>query len=234
MSFANRCFLEMFKVKQKVDVKAVMFDLDGTLADSLEDIADSMNLVLDNSGFPTHGLDSYKDFVGAGMEALVSLALPEDARTDEVMASCLQKVRDEYEQRQTNKTKIYDGIAELLSALSERRLPLAILSNKPHGPALSVVKKILGHWDFAEILGAGADAPKKPDPSGALLLAERMGILPGEFIYLGDTGIDMETAKGAGMFAVGVLWGFRTARELLAAGAEELIDHPLDLLRLIK
>jgi len=221
-------------VRTKNTFKAIIFDLDGTLLDSLEDIADSMNSVLTRNGLPCREVAEYKNFVGAGMEKLVFLSLPEGARTTENLENCLTQVRAEYEIKQTNKTKPYPGVPELLDALTQFGVRLAILSNKPHDSTLSVVGRLLEKWKFEEVIGAGASAQKKPDPCGAILIAERMGVSPKDFIYLGDTGIDMETANRAGMFAVGVLWGFRAEEELLTSGAKALIEKPMDLLSLIK
>jgi phosphoglycolate phosphatase len=210
--------------------RAVLFDLDGTLVDSLEDIADSMNAVLARLGVPEHPVDAYRYFVGEGMEMLVRRALPDGRDDDTTLTSALLAVRAEYAKRSVRKTRPYPGIPELLDTLAGREIPVAVLSNKPHAPTLDLVGRLLGSWSFAAVLGAGPDRPRKPDPAGAFEIAGELGIAPTEWFYLGDTATDMQTARAAGMGAVGVLWGFRTADELTAAGAELLLPHPLDLL----
>jgi len=214
--------------------KAVLFDLDGTLVDTLEDLADSMNSVLGHNRFPVHGLEEYKYFVGAGMEDLVRQAIPESFRHDgEIVAKCLESMREEYGRRWKDKTRPYEGIPELLDALTQRGVKMAILSNKPDDSAKRVAAELLGGWRFEAVLGERPSVPRKPDPTAAIQIAEQLAIPAHEFAYLGDTIIDMQTGNGAGMYAVGVLWGFRKADELLAGGAKALIGKPLDLLELL-
>ncbi len=213
--------------------RAVIFDLDGTLLDSLEDLADSMNAVLLRSGLPTHPLDAYRYFVGEGIEMLVRRAVPEPERTPERLALHAAAMRAEYEIRSVVKTRPYPGVPGLLDALQSREVPTAILSNKPHEATVDVVARLLGRWSFRAVLGARPSAPKKPDPAGALEIAAGLGVPPGEILYLGDTATDMRTARAAAMKAVGALWGFRTADELREAGAEFLARNPADLLDLL-
>jgi len=214
-----------------MNFKAVIFDLDGTLLDTIEDLADSMNEVLAGFGFPGHDLQAYKFFVGEGVEVLVRRALPGESQSEELVQQCLKNYREAYGKRWDQKTRPYDGVPEMLDALTGLRLPLAILSNKPHDLSRLVVAKLLPRWDFKRVFGARASVPKKPDPAGALEIAQELMISPEHFLYLGDTAIDMKTALAAGMFPVGALWGFRTAEELTAAGARVLIEKPLDLLQ---
>jgi phosphoglycolate phosphatase len=211
--------------------KAVIFDLDGTLVDSLEDLAGSMNKVLKDRGFLCHDLEAYKFFIGDGIETLVRRALPEKEQTREILAGCTEALRSEYNRNWANKTCLYQGIPELLDSLTVRGLLLNILSNKPDEFTKLAVAKFLSNWQFAFALGARPQMPKKPDPAGALKIAGALAIPTGEILYVGDTGIDMETATRAGMFAVGVLWGFRSEEELLAGGAKAVVTKPEELLR---
>lgn len=213
--------------------KAVLFDLDGTLIDSLEDIANSMNTVLTRFGYPTHHIQSYKYFVGDGMENLVLRSLPETHKSEEIVSLCFNAVKEEYGKHWADNLHAYDGITQLLDELQMRNLKLTILSNKPNDLTKIVVTKFLSNWNFEEVFGAHPNMPKKPNPMAAKLIAKKIDILPGEFIYLGDTDTDMETANAAGMYAVGALWGFRTAEELISSGAQTLIKYPLDLLKLL-
>lgn len=215
--------------------KAVIFDLDGTLLDSLEDLADSMNTVLEKCGFPTYPIDNYKYFVGDGMYTLVKRALPESERKDEkTVKKCFLMMKEEYDRRWDNKTRPYSQIPELLNTLDQLGVKKAVLSNKLHEFTKAVVSNLLSDWKFEVVLGQRAQVPKKPDPTGALEIAERLDISPNKFLYLGDTDVDMKTANRAKMHAVGVLWGFREADELLENGAKTLIENPLQLLDLLE
>jgi len=209
---------------------AVLFDLDGTLLDTLEDLADSVNTVLSHFGFPKQGLEAYKYWIGPGFEELIRRAIPAGYRNGATVAECTAAARREYSKRWTQKTRPYPGIPELLDALTNRGVRIAILSNKPDDFTKVIVAELLPHWHFELIIGARHSVPKKPNPTVALEIAERLEIPPCEFLYLGDSGTDMETARSAGMYPVGVLWGFRTATELKACGAKMLIENPSDLL----
>jgi len=212
-----------------MNVRAIIFDLDGTLLDTLEDLGDAMNQVLRELEFPTHDLEAYKYFVGDGVEMLVRRALPKESLTEELVQQCLKVYREEYRRRWDHKTRPYDGVPEMLDALTEMELPLAVLSNKPDDFSKLVVSKLLSKWRFQVVFGVRPSVPKKPDPAAAFEIAALLDIPPSQFLYLGDTGTDMKTAVAAGMFPVGALWGFRTAEELKANGARVLIENPLDL-----
>ena len=213
-------------------MEAVVFDLDGTLLNTLEDLADSMNAVLAVRRFPTHQPDAYRYFVGEGVEMLVRRSLPH-AASDESVLQCIDAMKAEYAVRWAHKTSAYDGIPELLDALTGRGLRLAVLSNKPDEFTRMAVAELLKPWSFEAVCGARPDLPKKPDPTGARRLAAALAIAPERCLYLGDTRTDMETALAAGMFAVGATWGFRPRSELEAAGAEALVDEPGEVLALL-
>jgi phosphoglycolate phosphatase len=213
---------------------AVLFDLDGTLLDTLADLGDSMNTVLSSLGYPVHRMDAYRYFVGDGIENLVLRSLPEAARADEALVrESVRKMRAEYSARWKDKTRLYDGIAELLDTLLAWGVKTAILSNKPHPAVLEVVAHFLGKWRFDAVLGARPGVPIKPDPGSAAEVCRLLDAPPEAFLYLGDTNTDMITAGLAGMFSVGVLWGFRTEEELRASGAKALIHRPLEALGLL-
>lgn len=210
--------------------QAVLFDLDGTLADSIEDIADSMNRTLRHFGFPEHSCDAYKYFVGKGLRNLTEVTLPEDRRDEQTIEACFRFLMNDYRGNYLNKTRLYDGMADLLDALSARGMKLAVLSNKADEITSKVCEVLLSPWSFQLILGATDRFPRKPEPDAALFIAGELGVLPEHFLYLGDTGIDMKTANAAGMMPVGVTWGFRREDELRNNGAGIIINHPLDLL----
>ena len=212
---------------------AILFDLDGTLLNTLEDLADATNRALARFGFPAHELAAYNYFVGDGMRNLILRTLAEDHRDDETVAKTSKAFQEEYARNWADKTVPYDGVPELLDALTERGVPMAILSNKPHEFTKLCVAKLLPGRDFKVVAGVSDVTPKKPDPAGALGVAERLGVPPAEFLYVGDTNTDMQTANAAGMFAVGVTWGFRPASELTANGAKVLIHKPDELLGLL-
>ncbi len=208
---------------------AIIFDLDGTLLDTLQDLALSVNAVLKKNGLQAHPVDAYRYFVGDGIDILVKRAFPEQFTVDGKLGHIVRAVKEEYSRRWSDHTVPYPGIPELLSYLEKISIPKGIFSNKPHEFALLTVQKLLPDWDFVEILGIGAETPRKPDPQGALRIAERIGLEPGTIVYLGDTDTDMKTAVRGGFYPVGALWGFRPAAELKAGGAEFLAEKPLDL-----
>jgi phosphoglycolate phosphatase len=215
----------------KYDLRAVLFDLDGTLADSLADLANATNFALTQLGCPTHPPESYRYFVGDGARELCARALPPDKQnlTDET----LRLMREHYDAHCFNLTKLYPGIPELISALTERGLRLAVLSNKPD----VFTKRMIVHYfkpsPFAIVRGQLPNIPLKPDPTAALQIAQELGIPPAQWLYLGDTDTDMRTAIGAGMHAVGVLWGFRDREELIKSGAEHIVAQPEQVLGLL-
>lgn len=213
--------------------KAVIFDLDGTLLDTIEDLTEAMNAALAKMGYPLRSVEECKKLVGDGLDTYVRRALPAGARDDAAAAARLKVLmRDEYRARCDRKTRPYDGIPELLKGLTGRGVRMAVLSNKPHEATTTVMNLYFSGWPFEVVSGAQEGIPVKPDPQSALDIARRMGLDPSKFVYLGDTNTDMQTATAAGMFAVGALWGFRTAQELTSNGALLLIEKPADLLAL--
>ncbi|MFA5553247.1 MAG: HAD family hydrolase [Phycisphaerae bacterium] len=214
--------------------KAVLFDLDGTLLDTLKDLADSMNLALEQLGFKTHPAEAYKYIVGDGIETMARRALPENNRDSKSISKCIELTRQNYSRLWSVNTKPYPQITELLNELQKRNITMAVLSNKPDDFTKKMTVHFLGDYDFKEIRGAGPQTPIKPNPSAALRIAAQNQISPEQFVYLGDTGTDMKTAVVAGMYPVGVLWGFRKADELIKTGAKLLIKNPLEVLRLFE
>lgn len=215
--------------------RAVLFDLDGTLLDTLEDLADAVNAALAMLGFPAHPVDAYRFFVGDGVETLMRRVLPAAAASDGVLLSrAVDLQRAEYRTRWHAKTRPYPGIPQLLAELERRHVPMAILSNKPDAFVDEMVRHFLPGVRFEAARGARPGVPVKPDPGSALEVAAEMGVRPADFLYLGDTNTDMRTALGAGMMPVGALWGFRTERELRESGAVELVARPMDLVDLLR
>jgi len=213
--------------------RALIFDLDGTLLDTLADLADSGNAALAALGLPEHETDAYRYFVGLGVEELVLRMLPEDRRDPATMKEAGAVLIDEYKRRWKDKTRPYAGINELLEGLRQRGLPVCVLSNKPQAYTDLTVNAFFPGWPFAAVRGSRPEVPNKPHPAGALALAAELGLAPGSIIFVGDSATDMKTARGAGMLPVGVLWGFRDADELNENGARHLLDQPTDLLALL-
>lgn len=214
--------------------KGIIFDLDGTLADTLTDIASSMNRVLQERGYPVHPVDDYKHLIGRGLENLVTSSLPKDYRLPSITTACLASFIEDYRDNCLVHTHLYPGIESLLFRLQAMGLKLAVFSNKADDLTRIIVKSLMPDISFSKIIGARPDYPKKPDPSGARLISDFLNILPEQMIYMGDSDVDMLTARGAGMFAVGVLWGFRTKEELLLNGADHLLSDPNELMALLE
>lgn len=221
-------------MKSKMKHKAVVFDLDGTLLDTLDDLADSLNRVLQAKGFPPHPVDLYRYFVGDGAAMLVTRALPQEKRNTELVNDCLGAFRKDYGLNWKVKTKLYAGVPELLNTLTAKNIQMAIFTNKPQNFAELCIQEFLSGWNFAMVVGQKEGFPMKPDPAGAYDIAQTLNIPVQEFLYLGDSGVDMTTAINAGMFPVGASWGFRSEKELREHGALEVINQPTDLLKVLK
>ncbi len=213
--------------------KAVLFDLDGTLLDTLEDLADSMNAALVNLGQQTHPIDAYRFFIGDGMDKLVERVLPTTMRDAHTCAQLKAGMEEEYSRRWNAKSRPYPGVPDLLSGLAQRAVPMVVLSNKPEPFTVKAVAELLPQWNFSIVRGARPNVPTKPDPTAAVEIATALGIAPANFLYLGDTNTDMQTAQGAGMYALGAAWGFRPGEELVQSGARRLLQTPGELLDLL-
>jgi phosphoglycolate phosphatase len=211
--------------------QAVMFDLDGTLADTLRDIADAANHALAQLGRPTFPVPKYRYLVGQGARWLMTTALgPGHA---DLVERGLALFRAHYALHGLDHTGPYSGIAELLDELSRQELKLAVLSNKPDSAVRAMMAGVFSRWRFDAASGEIEGGPLKPNPAAALRIATRLGIEPAAWLYVGDTSVDMLTAVAAGMFPVGVLWGFRDEPELRESGAKVIIRQPLELLDLL-
>jgi phosphoglycolate phosphatase len=192
----------------------------------LTDIAHAANAGLKQLGFPTHPVESYKRFVGDGAGCLARRVMPEDHQDDQTVERCREIIAAEYAKCWADNTRLYPGAPELLAELHERGIPMAVLSNKPHESTRMVVEGYFPDHYFQVVRGSLPSVPIKPNPAGALQIAEELDILPERFVYLGDTDTDMRTAVAAGMFPAGALWGFRTAEELIENGAKILLKTP--------
>lgn len=230
-------------------IRAVIFDMDGTLLDTLADIAHSINSTLGRHGFPPHPVAAYRTMVGSGMRQSVLRALGLDDRaavgavperaggsarvSDDLVTRMVDEVNETYAADPVGRTGFYDGVPEMLNEISSRSVPMAVLSNKPDRLVQIIAGRFLDRWSFTEIRGQRDGFPKKPDPAAAHALAEGLGIEPANILFLGDSDIDILTARRAGMMAVGALWGFRDRAELVQAGADAVVSHPREVVDLL-
>jgi phosphoglycolate phosphatase len=213
--------------------KALIFDLDGTLIDSLEDIAICANMVLKQFGLPTHAIKDYKSFVGAGAQVLMENCTPENS-SKELVKNMIKEFKIIYDQNMKNNTFPYEGINELLEFLTKDNYKIGVLSNKPHKFTLQYINKLFKNYNMIEVHGQKDEVPRKPNPIAAINIAKAFDLPCEDIYFVGDTNIDMQTAKNAGMIAVGVKWGFRTVKELEDNGADFIVNKPLDILKLLK
>lgn len=215
----------------------IILDLDGTLADTLRDVAVCMNEVLRNHGMQEYPEESYRRFIGGGLYDLIKMTAGDhgSSGSDKIFLNSLaEDFRILYEKNAVVHTILYPGIAEILTRLEELNIKKAILSNKLHGIVLDMVNKLLDQWTFDSIWGVKDGHPKKPDPACALEIAEELDLPYRRIYFVGDSGSDMITARRAGMIPVGALWGFRDKEELIEAGAEHILSSPGDLLTLLR
>ena len=210
----------------------VIFDLDGTLLNTIEDLTDAGNWVCRNHGWPTHTVEEYKRYVGNGMTRLASCFVPEAQRTPEGIQAVLEEFMPYYDAHKEDKTAPYPGVRALLERLRGAGVRTAVLSNKAH----SLVPDILeGYFPgmFGYVQGALDGIPTKPDPTLLHRLMERMGASAEDVLFVGDSNVDIRTAKNGGLTSCGVLWGFRGRAELEAEGADHIVDTPEALAELI-
>jgi phosphoglycolate phosphatase len=222
-------YAKVARVKRKF--RAVLFDLDGTLADTLADLANAMNWALRQLGCPAHPLQDYRRMVGDGARELCRRALPA-GRTD-LLEEALRLMRGRYAEHWHDETRLYAGVKELSAALSKRGYSLAVLSNKPDDFTKQIVAHFFRPNPFHVVRGQLPGVLLKPDPTAALNIAGQLAVPAEEWTYLGDTNTDMRTATAAGMFPVGVLWGFRDRQELEQSGAEALVERPAEVLKFL-
>jgi phosphoglycolate phosphatase len=211
---------------------SIIFDLDGTLLDTLIDLALTGNNVLRQQGFPPHPIEHFRQFVGNGVATLVKRMMPSWA-DNAIIEKSVEMFRGEYQLNWQKNGCPYPGIGDMLRSLKEIGIPLAVLSNKPHAFTLQFCEKFFPEKPFSLIYGEREGYPRKPDPAVAKLILAELGARPSNSIFVGDSDIDMQTAKSAGMIAVGVSWGFRSELELLDNGADLVIHEPAKLVNYV-
>ena len=214
-------------------IKAVIFDLDGTLLDTLEDLANACNYALKTSGFKVHNVKDYTRFVGNGRYKLIERIVPDEYKKDKKVIDKVLGLFDEYyEKHMIDMTKPYNGIMEMIEDLKEKKIKIAVVSNKPHEFAVDVVRRSFGEA-FEITYGQRPNHPTKPDPKTVYEVIELLNVEKNECIYVGDSDVDVNTAKNAGVKSVGVSWGFRGEGELREAGADYIIKKPNELIELL-
>ncbi len=222
---------ESHNQKEKMTDRAIIFDLDGTLLDTLQDLAESCNLLRAEKKLPVLASSDYKLLVGNGLDILMRRTL--ELKTEDDVSCYVQRFKEIYQQRWQRNCCPYPGVDAMLVRLADMRIPLAVLSNKPHAFTALFVDRFLPDAPFARVYGHRQEVAKKPDPAAALAIMDELGCTAGNSFFVGDSGVDMQTAKAAGMYAVGVSWGFRSIGELRENGADMIIDSPLQFVEYV-
>ena len=213
--------------------KLVIFDLDGTLVNSIYDLADCVNKALENANLPQNSLNEYYTFVGNGIENLIRVSM-RDKGDDNELYKIIRKDFDAlYKEHCNDKTVAYDGIAELLCNLSAKGIDTAVLSNKAHEYVGVILEKCFPNHKFSAAWGQQKDIKRKPDGEGVEKLLELLGYQKEDCVYIGDSDVDVYTAQNADVDMIGVLWGFRGEQELVSTGAKHIASTPLELFRII-
>jgi len=221
-------------------VKLIIFDLDGTLLNTLDDLADCTNFVLQKNGYPTHEIEAYKYFVGNGVEMLLHRALPKEI-TENEFTKIFNDFMNYYELHKADKTAPYEGMIETLETLQKKRILLAVATNKPHHLLPELMQFYFPTIKWAAVFGNRKSVPIKPHPQIVYDILDACSVHrftqiftnKKNILYIGDTAVDMQTAQNAGITKIGVLWGFRTKKELEEAGADYIINQPKELINLI-
>lgn len=213
--------------------KLVIFDLDGTLLNTIEDLGNAANYALSLNGYPTHSLASYPFFVGNGVRNLIRKALPDDMRTDSIIESLLKDFKEYYNEHNTDCTKPYDGIEELLRNLQDNGVKIAVASNKYQQATEKIIAHYFGDIDFVAVYGQREGVNVKPDPSEVFSILSDAKVPKSEVLYVGDSGVDMETARRACVDSVGVTWGFRSEKELNEYHADMIVNKASDIFDIV-
>jgi len=212
-------------------IKGVIFDLDGTLIDTTREIQYVFNQLLESYSLPKRSIDFYKDNIGNGVEDLLKRSLPSNYSND--ISPLLEKVKEIYEESLNKKSRPFDGITEVLDLLNENEIYIGIITNKMHHLATRCVDTFFSSYSIITI-GAGHLYPRKPSPDSSLAMADEFKTKPSEMLFIGDSSVDIETAKSAGMVPIGVEWGNGALKDLLDAGVKEVFTKPYDLKSYLK
>jgi len=218
----------MAEKTEKTGYKAIFFDLDGTLVNTLDDLSEAMNRALAELGQPGRSKEECREMIGRGLGEFVRAALPENA--GHLQDALLRKMKEVYARICLNKTYPYPGICEVLSACKKAGIRTAVVSNKAHEMTVRITEHYFGVGAFEEILGQKEGMKCKPDPEPMRFLLDKMALRAEDVLYVGDSDVDVRTAQNAGLDCVAAGWGFRSAEQLRQAGAKKIIDRPIELL----
>lgn len=213
--------------------KLIIFDLDGTLADTLQDLADAVNYALDVHGFPIHPLESFRYFVGNGVPKLIERAVPEEKRNTEILESVKKDFSYYYNIHSLDKTESYRGITDMLKLIKKMGISTAVATNKSEEFVNAILQKLFPEFRFDAVMGGVENMPKKPDPAIVHKILSVLKIRHDEAVFAGDSDVDVHTAKNAGMKSIGCLWGFRDYNELEKAGADHIVSKPSEIVEIL-
>lgn len=213
--------------------KLAIFDLDGTLLNTIDDLGHAANYALEKNGYPTHSIASYPFFVGNGVRRLIERVLPEDARTVNIVDRLLVHFKEYYNEHNTDFTVPYQGIPELLNKLSAHGVSIAVASNKYQQATEKLINHYFPNFSFLAVEGQKENVPVKPDPSIVFEILSKAKMPKADTIYIGDSGVDMETARRACVDSVGVTWGFRPEKELIESHADNIVNSPSEIASLV-
>ena len=214
--------------------KAVIFDLDGTLLDTIKDLGSSMNYILKKYGFPTHKEEHYVRAIGNGLRNLAKRSLPKNVATDDFLDSVVAEFIGHYTEHCIEKTVVYDGINELLEFCAKNNILLNILSNKRDDLVKELIPYYFPEYEFSYSLGESNEFPRKPDPTSALYLSELLKVAPADILFVGDSIYDIRTGKNAGMKTLAVTWGYQPKEQLIAENPDFIVDSPAEIVECIK
>ena len=212
-------------------LKAAIFDLDGTILNSLNDLHLTMNRVLKLSGYPEITLETVTHLIGYGAKEFMRLSLPEHARDKETLDKNLLTYLELYNNFGMDNTVIYDGMEKVFDKLIANNIKIGVLSNKPHIATIKTIEKFLPQYNFNVILGQKDIFPPKPDTTSSLYLAKELGENPSDIAFIGDAETDVKAANNGGFFPITVLWGYRSKQELEAAGGKNFVNKPEEILK---
>ena len=213
--------------------KLAIFDLDGTLLNTIDDLGHAANYALEKNGYPTHSIASYPFFVGNGVRRLIERVLPEDARTVNIVDRLLVHFKEYYNEHNTDFTVPYQGIPELLNKLSAHGVAIAVASNKYQQATEKLINHYFPNISFVAVEGQKDNVPVKPDPSIVFEILSKAKMPKADTIYIGDSGVDMEMARRACVDSVGVTWGFRPEKELIESHADNIVNSPSEIAALV-
>lgn len=216
-----------------MNIKACIFDLDGTLADTVEDIADNCNIILKANNYPERKLEEYTKFIGNGSIRLLEQALPDNVKEDRAEVTRLLEQFDElYSKNILNKTRLYSNIQEMLDIMEKNNIKMAVLSNKPHKLTVPIIKELVRN-KMEIIMGHKEEFARKPDPTSLNWIMDQIGVTPEETVYIGDTNVDIEVSRNAGTMSIGVSWGFWGEEALKKCNPDYIAETPLDICKFI-